>query len=203
MADIPYEPAYGEPTDGPKGKVPWIDDDGTLVGDSSFIIDHLKAKYGDCLDSRLTPRERALGHAVKRMLEENLYFVSSYSKWVEDEGFKIYAAELFAGMPEEQLQYVPDMVRKKVTEKLSGQGIARHNRDEVYEIGLRDVESFGELLGDSNYLFGDQPTSYDACAFGVIGNLKDGPFASPVRDAIRASANMTSYIDLIRKTYFG
>ena len=202
MAEIPYEPVYGEPGDAPKGKVPWIDDDGYILADSTFIIDYLKRKYGDPLDSRLSDRERALGHAIKRMLEESLYFVSSYSKWVDDEGFEIYAAELFAGMPAEQLEYVPDMVRKQVIEKLTAQGVGRHKPNEVHEIGLRDVESFAELLGDQDFLFGKLPTSYDACAFGVIGNIKDGPFPGPVREAIRQSERLTRYIDGIRNRYF-
>jgi len=202
MAGIPYQTAYGEPRAAPKGKVPWIEDDGQVIGDSGFIIDHLKQKFGDPLDSRLSARERAEGHAIRKMLEESLYFVSSYSKWVEEDGFRIYSAELFAGMPEEQLQYVPDMVRKRAIEKMSAQGIGRHEPDEVYRIGLRDVESFEELLGTDGFLFGERPSSYDASAFGVVGNLKDGPFASPVRDATRKSTKISGYIDRIRSTYF-
>lgn len=202
MAKIPYELAYGEPKDAPKGKVPWIEDDGKILADSSFIIDFLKIKHGDALDSALTRRQVALGHAIKKLVEESLYFVSSYSKWADDHGFEIYAAELFAGMPEEQLKYVPDMVRKRAIEKLQAQGIGRHSADEVYEIGVKDVESFAELLGEDLYLFGDRPTSYDASAFGVIGNLKDGPFPSPVRDAICNTANVATYIDRVRQEYF-
>jgi glutathione S-transferase len=202
MADIPYETANGVPADAPKGKIPWIDDDGCVLGDSTFIIAYLKKKHGDPLDARLTSHERALGHAIKKLLEESLYFVSSYSKWGEDEGFKIYAAELFAGMPEEHFKSVSDAVRKRVVEKLHAQGIARHSSAEVYELGIQDVESFAELLGDGPYLFGDHPTSYDACAFGVIGNLKDGPFVSPVRDATRQAQNVAHYVDRIRHEYF-
>jgi glutathione S-transferase len=202
MADIPYELVHGEPTDAPKGKIPWIEDGSTILGDSSFIIEYLKNKYGDPLDSWLTSEQQALGHAIKKMLEESLYFVSSYFKWVDDKGFEIYAAELFAGMPEEQLKYVPDMVRKKVIEKLYVQGIGRHSSEEVYEIGLQDVASFAALLGDGPYLFGDRPTSFDASAFGTIGNLKDGPFPGPVRDAIRSTRNVATYITKIRQQYF-
>jgi glutathione S-transferase len=202
MANIPYEIAVGEPRDAPKGKVPWIDDGGYLLADSTFIIAYLKKKHGDVLDGQLTVHQQALGHAIKKLVEDSLYFVSSYSKWVEDEGFKIYAAQLFAGMPEEQLKYVPDMVRKRAIEKLHAQGIGRHSSAEVYELGVQDVESFAELLGTGEYLFGDHPTSFDASAFGVIGNLKDGPFPSPVRDAIRSTGRVADYIDRIREEYF-
>jgi len=202
MADIPYELAVGDPRQAPKGKVPWIDDDGHVLGDSTFIIEYLKKKHGDSLDDQLTPYQQAQGHAIKKMVEESLYFVSSYSKWVEDEGFAIYSAELFAGMPEEQLKYVPEMVRKRALEKLNAQGIARHSSREVYELGIQDVLAFGELLGDGPFLFGERPTSFDASAFGVIGNLKDGPFSGPVRDTIRRTKNIADYIDRIRQRYF-
>jgi glutathione S-transferase len=202
MAEIPYEAAVGDPQGAPKGKVPWIDDDGHVLGDSTFVIDYLKQKHGDPLDDWLTSRQLAEGHAIQKMLEESLYFVSSYSKWVEDDGFAIYSAELFAGMPTEQLEYVPDMVRKLVIEKLKAQGIARHSRAEVYDLGIRDVVAFAALLGDGPFLFGEQPTSFDAIAFGVIGNLKDGPFTGPVQDKIRSIDNVVSYIDRIRVRYF-
>jgi len=202
MAGIPYELAVGDPRQAPKGKVPWIDDDGHVLGDSAFIIDYLKQKHGDPLDGRLTPRQHAEGHAIRKMLEDSLYFVASYSKWAPDDAFAIYSAELFAGMPAEQLEYVPAMVRKKALEKFDSQGIARHNSEEIYAVGSKDVLAFGELLGDSPFLFGEQPTSFDACAFGVIGNLKDGPFASPVQDVTRSSANVAGYIDRIRREYF-
>lgn len=40
----------------PKGKqLPVIDDDGTRMADSRFIIEHLKAQLGDPLDGALSP----------------------------------------------------------------------------------------------------------------------------------------------------
>jgi glutathione S-transferase len=151
----------------------------------------------------LTPRQQAEGHAIQRMLEDNLYFVASYTKWSEDDAFAIYAAELFAGMPAEQLEYVPAMVRKKAMAKFDSQGIGRHSSAEIYQLGIGDLQAFSALLGVGPFLFGEQPTSFDACAFGVIGNLKDGPFASPVRDAARDTPNVAAYIDRIRAQYFG
>jgi len=202
MADIPYELEAGEPTDAPKGKVPWIVDGDVSLGDSTFIIEYLKEHYGDPLDSWLSDEQQATGHVIKRMLEDSLYFVSSYSKWADDESFKIYAAELFAGMPAEQQAYVPDMVRGKVLEKFNAQGVGRHTTEEVYQIGCKDVASFAVLLADNEYLLGDRPSSFDASAFGVIGNIKDGPFPSPVRDMLRETPNVAAYIDHLRSAWF-
>jgi glutathione S-transferase len=202
MAEVPYELLEGEPTGAPKGKVPWITHRDKAIGDSSLVVDYLKREFGDPLDGKLSVKEWALGHAMQKMLEESLYFVSSYSKWADDESFAIYAEELFQGMSEEQRAYVPEMVRGKVLEKFKAQGIGRHSSAEVYAIGCKDVVSFTALLGDKPYLLGAAPTSFDACALGVIGNLKDGPFKSPVQDEIKASAALSGYIDRMRASYF-
>ena len=54
MAGLPYRNRYTlELHRAPKGKLPWIDDDGTTVADSGFIIEYLKGKYGDPLDGKL------------------------------------------------------------------------------------------------------------------------------------------------------
>ena len=56
MASLPFELVNsGDVLKAPKRKLPYIDDDGTLVADTSFIIEHLKARYGDPLDAALSP----------------------------------------------------------------------------------------------------------------------------------------------------
>ena len=42
-----------QPGQGPKGKLPYITDGANTVADSTFILDYLKATYGDQLDAGL------------------------------------------------------------------------------------------------------------------------------------------------------
>ena len=75
MAQLPYEAPTMRMTDmrkAPKGKMPYIVDQGRVVSDSTFIIDYLKATYGDKLDNWLSPEQRAVALAFQRLLEENL-----------------------------------------------------------------------------------------------------------------------------------
>lgn len=60
--------------------MPYIEDEGQVIADSGFILDYLKATYGDPLDSRLTAQERAVALGFRRLLEENLYWVAVYSR---------------------------------------------------------------------------------------------------------------------------
>lgn len=55
MAALPYETAVVfNPAKAPKGKLPFITDNGKVVADSGLIIDYLKETYGDKLDGGLS-----------------------------------------------------------------------------------------------------------------------------------------------------
>jgi len=47
IAGIPYEiEPFPSPTPPPKGKWPFIEDDGVLIGDSTLIVEHLRRTRG-------------------------------------------------------------------------------------------------------------------------------------------------------------
>ncbi len=56
----------------PKKKLPYLDDDGTVVADTHFIIEYPKARCSDPLDGALTPAEHAMATALLRLIEQNL-----------------------------------------------------------------------------------------------------------------------------------
>jgi len=53
MANLSYEKHSTVPFKAPKGKLPFIEDQGNKIADSRFIIDYLKKTYGDRLDGDL------------------------------------------------------------------------------------------------------------------------------------------------------
>ena len=59
MIAVAYEPCAGNARKAPKGKLPYIEDSGAVVADSSFILDHLRKKYQD-LDAGMNAQDRAL-----------------------------------------------------------------------------------------------------------------------------------------------
>ena len=75
IADIKYEIKPTLPLTAPKGKLPYIEDNHTKLGDSQFIIHYLKANYKN-LDEALNNKEQALSLAMQRLLEENLYWAN-------------------------------------------------------------------------------------------------------------------------------
>ena len=86
MAGLPYQarPIEGSPQS-LSGKVPYIDrPDGSVLWDSSVIIDTLSRERGVDLDRGLSPTDRAIGTLLQRTFEEDLYFVVLYERWVDD-----------------------------------------------------------------------------------------------------------------------
>ncbi|KAF4711738.1 hypothetical protein FOZ63_005881, partial [Perkinsus olseni] len=58
------------------GKVPYIELNGQVYGDSSAIVEMLSEKYNKDLDADLSPEQKAMSVAVQRMVEEHAYFLS-------------------------------------------------------------------------------------------------------------------------------
>ncbi len=99
MADIEYkiEPT---PLSTPKGKLPYIKDNGKALGDSRFIVTYLKSVHKN-LGERLTDTELAVSVAMQRLLEEHLFWVALYSRWqYTDENWQTSKQAIFGGLPD-------------------------------------------------------------------------------------------------------
>ena len=73
MTKIPYKNEYGMKFS-KKGKMPWIEFNGQEIADSNFCIRFLMKEFRVDVDSHLNLAERAIGHTVRTMLEENTYW---------------------------------------------------------------------------------------------------------------------------------
>ena len=73
MTKIPYENEYGMKFS-KKGKVPWIEFNGQEIADSNFCIRFLMKEFRVDLDTHLNWTDRAIGHSIRTMLEENFYW---------------------------------------------------------------------------------------------------------------------------------
>ena len=65
----------------PKGKLPYIDDDGERIADSTFIRWHLENKYHIDFEKGLSAEQRAIGWAFEKMAEDNLYWALVDARW--------------------------------------------------------------------------------------------------------------------------
>src|SRR5262249_2796665 len=67
IARVPYEVVdTPDPRKGPRRKLPFIEDGGTRIPDTSLIIRHLVKTRGVDPDARLTASQRTIAHLVQR-----------------------------------------------------------------------------------------------------------------------------------------
>ncbi len=202
MAGLPFDTRFGDPRKGPRKKIPWIDDEGTIVADSQRIVSHCESKYGG-LDGRLEASARARGHALRRMLEEGTYFCLVSLRWRSDEGWRAYKPVLAAMAPPVIGALVLPMIRRQVLSQLWAQGTGRQSEEDVHAMANADFASLADALGERPFLFGDEPSSFDASAFAFLTALLTFPVPSPVQDFVRAMPRLVSYRERIQQRYFG
>lgn len=204
MAGLPYVRHDADPRKGPKRKYPWIVDDGVTVCDSSDILDHLKAKYGDPVDAALTPEQRAIAQLARRTVEEHLYWVLVYSRWLEPAGYAATRDYFKTLLPPVIAGFLLDrVVRKQIGAQLTAQGVGRHSPADIYRRGCEDLTALAVLLGDRPFLLGDQPTSVDATLYGLTAGLLLHPADNPIKRHLAAQANLVAYTGRMYSRFFG
>jgi glutathione S-transferase len=202
MAGLPYKKAKARPTDGPKGQLPFIDDVGERIGDSTFIRMHIERKYGVDLDAGLDARGRAEAWAIERMLENHFNWISGYARWLMPENFAKGPARFFDDAPEAVREQLREEVRARVAANMLAVGITRHAPDEIWELGARSLAALSALLGERPYLMGDSPTGVDATAFAVLAGILTPWFDSPLRRRAEGFGNLVSYVDWGMRRWF-
>ena len=205
LAGIPFsEHVQGDPRKAPKKKIPYINDDGVEIGDSAFIIKHLKTKFGNPLAEGLSAQQLAAGHAVKVMLEERTYWTGMiYPRWVKKDHHKMIADKFFSEIPSFIRGPIFGMVAMGVAKSADGQGIARHSEAEIYELGLEDVKTVEALLGDRNFMLGDNPAEVDATVYAFLHGFSAEVFPTPIQAHISASKSLMAYLARMDGLVFG
>jgi glutathione S-transferase len=203
MTGIPFKVVIkNDPRKAPKKKLPVILDEGQEIPDSGAIIAHLKKKYGDKLDAKLTPEQHGVAHAVRRMLEESTYFAVVYARWIYPPGWEITREVFFGKMPAIVRAFLPGMIQKDIKRTLYGQGIGRHSHDEIMAMGKADIDAMVQILGDKPYLLGDEPTSIDAIGYGFVAQLMYTPFTDELITYAKTRKTLVAYTDRIRARYY-
>ncbi|TXI17955.1 MAG: glutathione S-transferase family protein [Nitrosomonas sp.] len=202
MAGIDYEIKPALPLRAPKGKLPYIEDNGWKLADSRFIVTYLKSTYSN-LDQALNEMQLGASVAIQRMLEEHLFWVALYSRWqYTDENWQANKQAIFGKLPPIIRDLAASHTRKKIQQQILGHGIGRHQTDEIFALGKQDIDALAASLGDKPYFLNDQPTTLDASAFGMLINIIACPIESPLKEYSLSKNNLVQYVERIKRKYY-
>jgi glutathione S-transferase len=201
IAGIPYDIVdTPDPRKGPKGKLPFIEDGGVRIADSSIIIDHLVKSRGIDPDARLDPSQRALALLVQRTLEEHYAFIAAYTHLIREEGLRHTRAR-FESVPAFVRPMVERLVHRRIRNLLWTQGILRHSHQEILESALCDWRAVLTFMGEP-FFFGEHPTGIDAVVFGALATTALTPIETPIRDFLRSQPKCVDYTERMRTRFF-
>jgi glutathione S-transferase len=186
----------------PKGKLPYIDDDGTVVADSTFIRAHLERSRGIDFDFGLNDAERAAAWAVERMIEDHLNWASAHARWLMPANFDKGPSHIFDMVPEPARADARAAAQARVKAAIYGQGLGRHSEAEIWDLAKRSVASLSALLGNKAYLFGERPCGADATAFGSLAGILTPFFTSELRTMAEGHGNLVAYHDRMMERFY-
>lgn len=195
LAGLPFRSVPSAPFTAPKRKLPYIVDQGRRIPDSGQIIAYLKATYGDPLDRGLSPEQQALGHLIRRTCEDSLYFALLWARWLDPPGWTALRPALFGGLPPVARDLLPLVVRRSVAKVIYGQGCGRHSREEIYALGIADLDAIAVQLEARSFAVADHPTSFDACLYAFLLSLTRPPIDMPLKDHAVARPAFGAYAE--------
>ncbi len=204
MAGWGYEWQRSDFRRAPKGKIPYVSLDGALMGDSQLIIERLersRAAAGQpILDSWLDDTQRAVGHAVQRMLDEALYFALIHLRWTDDGGWALYGPAIAKTLG--PLRVLLPVIRRSIIKRQTMQGTGRHAGPEIEDMAIADLSSIATLIGDREFLFGARPSSFDASVFASIEATVGFPFESRTRRFALENPVLSGYRERCRAKWW-
>jgi glutathione S-transferase len=189
---IPYRVVVEKnPARGPKGKMPFLVDGASTIADSTFILQHLHHTRGFSEISDSVVEAQSL--AFQRMIEENLYFVLLYSRWIDPSGWTIVKKEFSALFPPLLGAPIMRIIQGQLKRQANEQGIGRHSLEEVYEIGRKDLEALSAFLGKKPYFLGEAYSALDATAYSFLITILKQPIPSQLKSALLKLENLVEY----------
>jgi len=182
---------------GPKGKWPFIELNGEIMGDSTLIINKLNKEFNVNLDLDLTKEQKSISSAFQSLIEEHAYFVLVYLRWSVH--WKVTKAVYFQKMPWIIRHIIPEYVIKPtVMKNLRAQGMGRHSEEEIIEMGLKDYQAVSDYLGDKQFFFGSKISSIDIIIFTFVESVSDIPLENKLKAELLKMPNLMAHKERVR-----
>ncbi|XP_029109865.1 failed axon connections homolog isoform X1 [Scleropages formosus] len=202
MGDLPYQ-NYFDGKLSPQGKMPWIEYNQEQVSGIEFILEFLEEQLGVNLNRSLTPQERAVSHAITKLVEEHFYWTMAYCQWVdnlEETRKMLPVSGPFSSLIKWMLSHLTSGIVKR---EMYGHGIGRYPKEEVYALMEKDMRTLATLLGDKKYIMGPKLSSVDATVFGHLAlAMWTLPGTRPEQLIKSELINLAMYCDRMRRKFW-
>ncbi|MDQ5920881.1 MAG: hypothetical protein QG673_937 [Pseudomonadota bacterium] len=204
IAQIPYTNVFTlNLSKNPKKLMPYIELDGQIIGDSSFIIDKMIELHGDLVDNWLTPEQQALRVVFERLFENHLTQIMVYFRWVHPEGWSQFREIIFHGSPKLIKIFIGNWWVKKIGSRLRGApAVGNFSADELLRRAKKDFDALSAYLGDKPFMFGDKISTIDGLMLAVFGGIACVPVETPLKELAVQYENLKNHSLRLLSTYY-
>lgn len=173
------------------GKFPALDHDGTIVQDSTEIIEYLDKTFPDSPLTPATAYARGIAHAIEEWADESLYFYEMTMRlsWEHnvDAGLDEFAAA-FPAVPR-------DVLRGRIIDGIKAithaQGVGRKSYDTVVNDARRQLRALDDMLEGRDWLVGDNVTTADLAVISQVNALL---YAREAREILAQTHNISGWM---------
>jgi glutathione S-transferase len=202
MTGIEYRTKGADFRKAPNGRVPYIESEGKILGDSTLIIEYLKKKFGDKLDTQLSREQKALAHAIESIFESRLYFSVAYMRWSQDHSYRYVHEFIRPFLPPVIGGAIMRRIRSSFMKELKIQGLAEHRLEDLIRFAKEDFSAISDLLGNKPFFLGGEPSSIDATAYGFLIQVLWTPWECPLKTHLRSLPNLVAYCERMKTLYW-
>ncbi|XP_075250235.1 failed axon connections homolog [Convolutriloba macropyga] len=204
-ASIPYMTTLRNALHKRTKKTPWIEYKGEEIADSYYIIKRLEKDFKIDMDGHLTSEQKAISHALQRMLSEGTIFSgSAWSFLMSDSGRNtiktFFRKKKLRGIAASYL------AANQVKKQLWAQGIGRMPHEHILQTCSGDLDALSFYLSDKPYLMGDKMSSVDCISFAFLQvayhTSENSRNESPLRDGIIGRLNLNEYRSRLQNELF-
>lgn len=186
------------PGKSPKGKLPFIIDDGVTIADSEIIFQHLDRKSEGALYAHLQPGEYGQGLAYTRLADDHLYWLMVASRWLDDTWFVNVKEGFFGAFPLGLRTAIGVLARRQMRQTYVLHGLGKHSLEEQQEFARRDLAALEDALEEKPYLVGERLTVFDFSVVSLLSGLMDNQPATWVSTIAEEYPGLRSYAERIQ-----
>jgi len=204
---IPYENVnHNAKLTSKKGTLPFIELNGKEVADAD-MIETLTQKFGKQMPAKLSQEQKSVQHAMIKMVENHLYWaIMDWRTSNVDNILKAYKIHLptylVSKAPLAALNlYFRFVVCKKAKKKVKSQEL-----ENVEMLGKNDLKVLRDLLGEKEFVFGNEPSLLDLVVFSQLAQLitVEKEYPCPLRDFLQAECkNLVGLVEKLREKCWG
>lgn len=193
-------------SENPRGMVPFANVYGSMVDDSSRVLEHIQRHFGMDTNKSLTPQQLMHGHFIRRLLAGSFYWVRFYMNFGTEGGREAVRRETGKTVPAPILPLITALIVNSQQARLNGHGLSKLTEEEIIETGKDDLRALSTLLGNSTYILGTkEATVYDTDVYAFVGHLFYDTTPSSlewVKEIRKELPKLDRYIDQMRSLLF-